>query len=77
MKLLKNFELYELQMSRLLHFRSGREATGKKKEKRLLKLEWATAHFLKLSHNTAGCIVARSRLCRHIAGLAILWHIVG
>ena len=35
MKLLKNFELYELQWSRLL-FRSGREATGglkKKKEK--------------------------------------------
>ena len=36
MKLLKNFELYELQWSRLLHFRSGREATGglgKKKKK--------------------------------------------
>ena len=36
MKLLKNFELYELQWSRLLHFRSGREATGgleKKREK--------------------------------------------
>ena len=37
MKLLKFFELYELQWSRLLHFRSGREATGglgkKKKEK--------------------------------------------
>ena len=27
MKLLKFFELYELQWSRLLHFRSGREAT--------------------------------------------------
>ena len=37
MKLLKNFELYELQWSRLLHFRSGREATGgleKKKKKK-------------------------------------------
>ena len=48
MKLLKIFELYELQWSRLLHFRSGREATGglgKKKGKRLLELEWATAHF--------------------------------
>ena len=39
MKLLKFFELYELQWSRLLHLRSGREATGvlenfkKKKEK--------------------------------------------
>ena len=38
------FELYELQWSRLLHFRSGREATGglekkKKKGKRLLELE--------------------------------------
>ena len=37
MKLLKFFELYELQWSRLLHFRSGREATGglekKKREK--------------------------------------------
>ena len=56
MKLLKFFELYELQWSRLLHFRSGREATGglKKKGRRLLELEWATAHFLKLSHNTAG-----------------------
>ena len=37
MKLLKFFKLYELQWSRLLHFRSGREATGglekKKREK--------------------------------------------
>ena len=37
MKLLKVFELYELQWSRLLHFRSGREPTGglgkKKREK--------------------------------------------
>ena len=36
MKLFKIFELYELQWSRLLHFRSGREATGgleKKEEK--------------------------------------------
>ena len=73
MKLLKFFELYELQWSRLLHFRSGREATGglEKKRKRLLELEWATAHFLKLSHNTAGYIVAHnrlSRLSRHTAG---------
>ena len=37
MKLLKFFELYELQWSRLLHLRSGREVTGvleKKKKKR-------------------------------------------
>ena len=71
MKLLKNFELYELQLSRLLHFRSGREATRgleKKKGKRLLELEWATTHFLKLSHNTAGFIVAHSRLSRHTTG---------
>ena len=44
MKLLKNFELYELQWSRLLHFRSGKEATEglekKIKRKRLLELEW-------------------------------------
>ena len=33
-----------------------------------MELEWATAHFLILSHNTAGCIVAQSRLSRH-AGL--------
>ena len=36
MKFLKILELYELQWSRLLHFRSGREAIGrleKKKEK--------------------------------------------
>ena len=37
MKLLKIFELYELQWPRLLHFRSGREITRglekKKKEK--------------------------------------------
>ena len=43
MKLLKFFELYELQWSRLLHFRSGREVTGglekKKKGQRLLELE--------------------------------------
>ena len=92
MKLLKFFELYELQWSRLLHFRSGREAIGglekkkKKKGKRLLELEWATAHFLKLSHNTAGCIVAHSRLscivahsrlCRHTAGSTVLWHTAG
>ena len=72
MKLLKIFELYKLQWSRLLHFRSGREATGglekKKKGKRLLELEWATTHFLKLSHNTTGCIVAHIRLSRHTAG---------
>ena len=78
MKLLKFFELYELQWSRLLHFRSGREATGgfkkKKKGKRLLELEWATAHFLKLNHNTIGCIVAHSRLSRHTTGSAVLWH---
>ena len=34
MKLLKFFELYELQRSRLLHFGSGREATGGLKKKR-------------------------------------------
>ena len=36
MKLLKFFELYELQWSRLLHFKSRREATGglEKKKKR-------------------------------------------
>ena len=36
MKILKFFELYELQWFRLLHLRSGRETTGgleKKKEK--------------------------------------------
>ena len=41
MKLLKFFELYELQLSRLLHFRSGREATGgleKKKKKKIEKV---------------------------------------
>ena len=76
---LKFFELYELQWSRLLHFRSGREATRglKKKRKRLLELEWATAHFLKLSHNTTSCIVARSRLSGHTAGSAVLWHTAG
>ena len=72
MKLLKFFKLYELKWSRLLHFRSGREVTKglekKKKRKRLLELEWATTHFLKLSHNTTGCIVAHSRLSRHTAG---------
>ena len=75
-KLLKNFELYELQWSRLLHFRSGIEATGgleknKNKRKRLLELEWDSAHFLKSSHNIAGCIVAHSRLSRR-AGLGAL-----
>ena len=30
---LKIFELYELQWSRILHFRSGMEATGGKKKK--------------------------------------------
>ena len=34
MKLLEIFELYELQWSRLLHFRSGRQATGGFKKKR-------------------------------------------
>ena len=71
MKLLKFFEFYELQWSKLLHFRIGMEATGgleKKKGKRLLELEWATAHFLKLNHNTAGCIVAHSSLSRHTIG---------
>ena len=82
MKLLTIFELYELQWSRLLHFKSGREASGgiknkKIKRKTLLELEWATAHFLKLSHNTAGCIVAHSRLSRHTTGSAVLWHIAG
>ena len=71
MKLLKFFELYELGWSRIIHFRSGREATRglekkkKKKGKLLLELEWAIAYFLKLSHNTAGCIMAHSRLSRH------------
>ena len=71
MKLLNFFELYELQWSRLLHFRSGREATRgleKKEGKRLLELEWATAHFLKLSHNKTGCFVAHRRLSRHTTG---------
>ena len=35
MKLLKFFELYELQWSRLLHFRSGREATGGLEKKKI------------------------------------------
>ena len=53
-----------------------KEATGdeKKKGKRLMELEWATAHFLKLSHNTASCIMAHSRLSRHTAGSVVLWH---
>ena len=34
MKLLKNFELYELQWSRLVHFSSGKEATGGLEKKR-------------------------------------------
>ena len=37
MKILKNFELYELQWSRLLHFRSGREATGESEKKKKKK----------------------------------------
>ena len=44
MKLLKFFELYELQWSRLLHFRSGREATRgieKKNEKKKGKGCWS------------------------------------
>ena len=42
MKLLKFFELYELQWSRLLHFRSGREATeGLEKKKKREKVAGA------------------------------------
>ena len=40
MKLLKFFESYELQWSRLLHFRSGREATGGLKKKKKEKGCW-------------------------------------
>ena len=41
MKLLKFFELYELQWSRLLHFRSGREATGGLEQKKKGKGCWS------------------------------------
>ena len=34
MKLLKNFELYELQWSRLLHFKSGKEAIEELEKKK-------------------------------------------
>ena len=39
MKLLKFFELYELQWSRLLHFRSGREATAGLEKKNCIVTE--------------------------------------
>ena len=45
MKLLKNFELYELQWSRLLHLRSGREATRGLEKKYKAEAGMATANF--------------------------------
>ena len=63
MKLLKNFELYELQWSRLLHFRSGREATGglEKKKGKFVGAGMGYCPFSKIKSQY-------SRLSRHTAG---------
>ena len=77
MKLLKNFELYELQWSRLVHFRSGKEATGglEKKEKKekvagvgmgycpFSKIE---SQYSRLYCGTQQAEQAHSRMSRHV-----------
>ena len=72
MKLLKFFKLYELQWSRLLHFRSGREAMGglekkrKKKRKKVAGVGMGYRPFSKIE----------SQYSRLYCGThqAVLWH---
>ena len=95
MKIFKFFELYELQWSRLLHFRSGKEATRglKKKKEKVTGAGMGYCPFSRIesqysrlycgtqqaeqAHNRLSCIVAPSRLSRHTAGSAVLWHAAG
>ena len=73
MKLLKNFELCELQWSRLLHFRSGREATGeKKRKKKREKVAGAGMGYCPFSK-------IESQYNRLYCGMqqAVLWHAAG
>ena len=71
-KLLKFFKLYELQWSRLLHFRRGREATGglEKKKEKVVGARMGYYPFSKIESQY-------SRLSRHTTGSAVLWHTVG
>ena len=66
MKLLNFFEFYELQWSRLLHFRSGMELdywrirNGKKKKDKIVRAEMGYCPFSKTESQ-------HSRLSRHTA----------
>ena len=93
MKLLKNFELYELHWSRLLHFKSGREAIREKKIEKVVGAGMGYCQFSKIesqysrlyygtqqaeqAHSRLSCIVAHSRLSRHTASSTVLWHTAG
>ena len=63
MKLLKIFELYELQWPRLLHFRIGREATGglEKKREKVAGVGMGYCPFSKIESQ-------HGRLSRHTVG---------
>ena len=64
MKLLKFFELYELQWFRLLHFKSDREATRGLKKKQRKKVVGAGMGYCLFSKIES----QYSRLSRHTAG---------
>ena len=78
MKLLKIFELYELHWSRLLHFKSGREATGgleKKNREKVAGTGMGYCPFSKIEsqYNRMYCGTqqakqAHSRLSKHTVG---------
>ena len=87
MKLLKNFELYELQWSRLLHFRSDREATGGLEEKKKEKVVGAgmgycpffkiESQYSRLYCGTQQAEQAHNRLSCIVAHSTLSMHTVG